>query len=356
MIDAQRDPVGCIKDRDLVIFCCRRGEREIQLTEAFVEKDLNQFQRQEFKDLKFVILTLYHEKFKNQAVAFAPSRIPVTLGEVISQANLSQLRVAESEKFAHVTFFFNGGSNFRFANEVDIRIPSPKGIPFDQVPELSLEKVTAEVISGIQNKVDFIVTNFANGDVIGHTQNHAAKIKCASIIDQRLGQVVDAAISAGYVILVTADHGNLEEMINPDGSPHVAHTTNLVPFILIDPLAKSQCQVQEGSLADIAPTILKALTIDPPSEMNGANLAPEYDWGGRRRVLLVILDGWGFGRQDETNPIFLAETPVWGLLDQELSNFLPESRRRGGGFAGRKGWQFRSRAYQYWFWPGRASR
>ena len=131
-------PLGRIKDGDSVIFCCRRGEREIQLTEAFTEAGYDHFPRPDFQDLTFVILTLYHEKFKDLPVAFAPSKITDTLGEVISRAGLSQLHTAESEKFSHVTFFFNGGNNQPFAGEDDVRIPSPKGIPFDQVPELSL--------------------------------------------------------------------------------------------------------------------------------------------------------------------------------------------------------------------------
>ena len=169
LTDQQNNPIGRIKDGDTVIFCCRRGEREIQLTDAFTEKDFAHFPRPEFKNLTFVILTLYHEKFKDLPIAFAPSKIDNTLGEVVSRANLKQLRVAESEKFAHVTFFLNGGNNQPFAGEDDVRILSPKGIPFNQVPELSLEKVAEQVSIGIKKQYDLIVTNFANGDVIGHT-------------------------------------------------------------------------------------------------------------------------------------------------------------------------------------------
>ncbi len=232
LVDNQGNPIGRIQDGDAVIFCCRRGEREIQLTEAFVDKDFDHFNVQKFQNLPFVILTLYHEKFKGLPVAFAPTNLQDTLGEVISQANLRQLRVAESEKFAHVTFFFNGGNNQPFWGEEDVCVPSLRGIPFDQVPELSLAQVAEQVIHGIHSKYDLIVTNFANGDVIGHTQNCAAKIRCAEIVDEHLGQVVNAALEAGYVIFVTADHGNLEEMINPDGSNHVSHTANPVSFNL----------------------------------------------------------------------------------------------------------------------------
>ena len=329
LVDAQNKPIGRIADGDAVIFCCRRGEREIQLTEAFAEPEFDRFARPNFKNLTFVILTLYHEKFKDLPIAFAPTKIKDTLGEIVSRANLRQLRVAESEKFAHVTFFFNGGNNQPFAGEDDVRVQSPKGIPFDQVPELSLPQVTAQVLRGIESRYDLIVTNFANGDVIGHTSNRDAKIKCAEFVDARLGQVVNAAIAADYVVLITADHGNLEEMTNPDGTPHVAHTANPVPFILIDPRVKSRVDVRDGRLADIAPTIVSALGLAQPSAMEGAPLTRVYDWGGKRRVLLVILDGWGIGKQDDTNPIFLARTPVW----DDLMRRYPSSQLQASGDA-----------------------
>jgi 2,3-bisphosphoglycerate-independent phosphoglycerate mutase len=329
LADAQGKPVGRIEDGDAVVFCCRRGEREIQLTESFTEPGFDRFPRSDFQNLTFVILTLYHEKFKDLPVAFAPTQIKDTLGEIVSRANLRQLRVAESEKFAHVTFFFNGGDNQPFAGEEDVRFPSPKGIPFDQVPELSLAKVTGQVLRGIEQRYDLIVTNFANGDVIGHTQNRDAKIKCAELVDARLGQVVNAALAADYVVLVTADHGNLEEMTNADGTPNVSHTTNPVPFLLIDPCAQSHVDVRDGKLADIAPTVLSALGIMQPSAMDGTSLAHEYDWGGQRRILLVILDGWGIGKNDDTNPILLAQTPMWN----DLTRRYPCTRLQAAGDA-----------------------
>ena len=149
LVDAQRQAIGRIEDGDAVIFCCRRGEREVQLTEAFVERDRQLFPRREFQTLTFVILTLYHEKFKDLPVAFAPTKIGDTLGEIVSRAGRRQLRVAESEKYAHVTFFFNGGNNQPFPGEDDVRVPSPKGVPFDQVPELSAAQVSEQVVAGI---------------------------------------------------------------------------------------------------------------------------------------------------------------------------------------------------------------
>ena len=329
LVDSDGQPIGRIQDGDAVIFCCRREEREIQLTEAFTEPGFDRFPRPDFQNLSFVILTLYHEKFKDLPVAFAPTKIKNTLGETVSRAGLRQLRVAESEKFAHVTFFLNGGENQPFDGEDDIRIPSPKGVPFDQVPVLSLAHVSEEVKRGTEKQYDLIVTNFANGDVIGHTANCEAKIQCAGIVDRYLGQVVNAALATDYVVMVTADHGNLEVMTNPDGIPHISHTSNLVPFILIDPASPSSPNLRDGKLADIAPTVLSALGLKEPPTMDSLSLAPDYDWGAKRRVLLVVLDGWGFGSEDGSNPIFLAETPIWdGLLRR-----YPNSRLQASGEA-----------------------
>ncbi len=329
LANSQGVPIGRIRDGDAVIFCCRRGEREIQLTEAFTDPTFDHFPRPDLHDLTFVILTLYHEKFKDLPVAFAPAKVKDTLGETAGRAGLRQLHLAESEKFAHVTFFLNGGENRPFDGEDDVRIPSPKGVPYEQVPALSLEQVSAEVRRGIEAGYDLIVTNFANGDVIGHTANCDAKIKCAGIVDDHLGQVVEAAKAAGYVVMVTADHGNLEVMSQPDGSPHVAHTCNPVPFLLIDPASPSTPILRDGKLADIAPTVLSALGIEQPPAMEGASLALGHDWNGKRRVLLIILDGWGLGPADDSNPIHLAETPVW----DELLRAYPNSQLEASGQA-----------------------
>ena len=328
-VNAHGEPTGSIRDGDAVIFCCRRGEREVELTEAFVDRDFPHFERRFLENLRFVILTLYHEKFHALPVAFAPHEIRDTLGETVSKAGLKQLRVAESEKYAHVTFFFNGGNHQPFTGEDDIRVPSPKGIPFDQIPELSLEEVAAQVVNGIEQGYPLIVTNFANGDVIGHTANREAKIRCAAFLDEQLGQVVDAAIAGGYVVLITADHGNLEELTTADGKPHVSHTSNPVQLVFIDPAEKTTVDLQDGSLADLAPTILSAMQIDPPAAMTGKCLLPDYDWGGARKVLLIILDGWGIGTKDANNPIWLADTPVW----DELTRRYPTSRLRASGEA-----------------------
>ncbi len=314
-VDEAGRPLGRILNGDAVIFCCRRGEREIELTEAFTDPDFAHFEREKL-DLDFVILTLYHEKFKDLPVAFLPTKISDTLGEVVSRAGLTQMRCAESEKYAHVTFFLNGANNQPFPGEQDVRIPSPRGIPFDQIPEMSLPQVADAVVEGLAAGSNLIVTNFANGDVIGHTANDAAKIQCAREVDHHLGRVVSAARDRGYVILITADHGNLETMRRPNGAPHVAHTANPVALIVIDPLSSAPIQANDGRLADVAPTILQILGLPQPAVMSGVPLIAGRDWGGNRRVLLIILDGWGLGPADAANPIHLADTPVWdGLLE-----------------------------------------
>lgn len=318
-VDEQGKSVGRIEQGDSVIFCCRRGEREIELTEAFTDPQFNQFERPYLDSLYFVILTMYHEKFKHLPIAFAPSRVNQPLGELVSQAGLTQFRCSESEKFAHITFFLNGGHNQPFPQESDLRIPSPKGIPFDQVPELSLERVADEVIGSLQKNYDLIVTNFANGDVIGHTSSSQAKIRCAEVVDFHLNRVISAAQKQEYIILVTADHGNLEELYTSEGKPHVAHTKNLVPFLVIDPLNNDFLVPEDGSLQDIAPTILNILNIDQPSFMTGKNLVPDHEFGIERKVLLIILDGWGDGFPNDTNPIFVGKTPFWDELHRSYT-------------------------------------
>ncbi len=329
--DQTGDPIGLVGKGDSVIFCCRRGEREIELTDAFTDPEFPHFEREIIPDLNFVILTLYHEKFKDLPVAFAPSKIQNTLGEIVSKAGLKQFRCSESEKFAHITFFLNGGNNQAFPGEEDVRIPSPKGIPFDQVPELSLSQVADQVIDGLFRGYPFVVTNFANGDVIGHTANREAKIKCAETVDYHLGRVVETAMDKDYVVIVTADHGNIEELLTEEGKPHVAHTTNLVPLIIIDPRTKDCIKTKSGGLQDIAPTILSVLNVSKSEMMTGENLVVEHNFGKGRKVLLMILDGWGDGKHNENDPIYLAKTPFW---DELIKNQCPSYIHASGEYVG----------------------
>ena len=304
---------GRIKAGDAVVFCCRRGEREIELTDAFVDPRFSGFDRELLTDLDFVIMTLYHEKFSSLPVAFMPSKVEDTLAQAVSQAGLGQLHCSESEKFAHITFFFNGGQNKSFAKETDICVPSPKGVPFDQKPELSLAQVAQEVTAGIHEGYDFILTNFANGDVIGHTANDEAKIQCAGFVSRHLGQVVDDAVKAGYTVAITADHGNLETLHTKDGKPHVAHTQNPVYFILVG--ADEGITLRDGVLADTAPTLLELMGLPQPAGMTATSLITQKaDKTKTGKTMLIILDGWGIGSGDENDAIYLGDTPEWDRL------------------------------------------
>ena len=311
-VDDQGQPIGKIKNGDQVVFCCRRGEREIELTDAFTDPNFDKFPREYMDDLRFVIMTMYHEKFKDLPIAFAPEKVSLPLAQVISQAGLRQFHCAESEKFAHVTFFFNGGYNQPFPGETDVCIPSPKGIPFDQKPELSLPEVARRVMGAVDEGYDFILTNFANGDVIGHTSNSEAKIAAAATVSRYVDQVSRYAKEQGYLVAVTADHGNIETLRDGKGKPHVAHTTNLVPFLVMDPRGRS-ITLRDGRLGDVAPTILSVLGIPQPEQMSGHSLIETPDITNKK-CMLIVLDGWGYGSHDDNDAIFLADTPAWDAM------------------------------------------
>ncbi len=312
LVDENDQPVGKIKDGDAVIFCCRRGEREVELTEAFTQPDFDKFDRPYLSQLQFGILTMYHEKFKNLPIAFAPEKVVMPLAQVIAQAGLTQFHCSESEKFAHVTFFFNGGYNQPFEKETDTCVPSPKGVPFDTVPELSLPAVAAKVEEAVDTGYDFILTNFANGDVIGHTSNSDAKLLAAAAISKYVDKVAHYAQDHGYLVAITADHGNIETLRTEAGKPHVAHTCNLVPFIVLDPQHR-EIKLRDGSLKDVAPTVLSVLGLDAPAEMSGQSLIETADIHNKK-MILIILDGWGLGSQDDNDAIYLADTPGWDKL------------------------------------------
>ncbi len=311
LMDKEGKAVGTVKENDGVIFCCRRGEREVELTDAFTDPNFKGFERKQLSPLDFVILTMYNEKYTYLPIAFAPAKVQKTLAQVLSEAGKTQMHLAESEKYAHVTFFFNGGNQTPFKGEDDIRIPSPKGVPFDQVPELSLPKVAQTLCEGIDKGYDFIVTNFANGDVIGHTSSDEAKRKATPAVDRYVKQAIEHAVAAGYRVLLTADHGNIEILHKEDGSSHVSHTCNLVACIGVGDGMK--LTRTDGKLCDVAPTVLQAMGIAQPKEMTGKSF---FDFDGTSKVLLLILDGWGLGEHNDNNPIWSEPTPYWDWLLQ----------------------------------------
>ncbi len=311
-------PVGRIKDRDVVIFACKRGEREKQLTEAFTSDDFSAFPVEKFEDLTFITLTRYDESFKNVKVVFPPENVPLPLAEVLDLRGINHLHVAESEKYAHVTFFFNGGRWTPFPHEKDIFIPSPRVDDYTKTPRMSADKVGDEVVSHL-GKYGFIVVNFANGDVLGHLPNFEAQVACAKAVDENLEKVATEALSQGYVVIVTADHGLLEVGLIQEDPPvySLGHTKNPVPFILLFPDGSTPAIREEGKLGDIAPTILSIMGIEKPPVMKGENLITERLTKRYDKVLLVILDGWGLGEENSKNPIYVAKPPFWNKLIKE---------------------------------------
>ncbi|MGD8541773.1 MAG: 2,3-bisphosphoglycerate-independent phosphoglycerate mutase [Desulfobacteraceae bacterium] len=266
-------PRGLVADNDGVLFFNFRADRARQITRAFTDRAFDGFQRRRLPALRgYACMTRYDEAF-DLPVVFPPEKIRRVLGEVLSRAGLTQLRIAETEKYAHVTYFFNGGDETPFAGEDRFLVPSPKEVPtYDFKPEMSAPTVTREVLARIAGgRYDVIVLNFANMDMVGHTGVLPAAIAACEAVDTCVGQIVDAVRSVGGAVLLTADHGNAELMANADGSVHTAHTLNPVPFILIDDRRRA-ARLRPGSLADIAPTLLDLMGIDRPPEMTGESL------------------------------------------------------------------------------------
>lgn len=273
VIQHEGTPVGRINSHDGIIFFNFRADRAREITRAFTQENFGGFAQNSVPQLAcFVCLTEYDETFK-LPIAYAAESYPKILGEVVSEAGLKQLRIAETEKYAHVTFFFNGGMETPFANEDRAMIPSPQDVAtYDLKPQMSAPEVTDEVIRRIQTgHYDLIILNFANPDMVGHTGVLEAAISAMETVDGCTGRVVDALLDAGGCALITADHGNCEMMRDENGTPHTAHTANRVPLILVD-ANNRQAHLQPGILADIAPTILNLMGLTVPAEMTGKNL------------------------------------------------------------------------------------
>ena len=268
---------GLIRDGDGVIFFNFRADRARELTRALTDEEFNGFSRRRRIDLaNFATMTQYDETFK-VPVAYAPREIRRILGEITSQANVRQLRIAETEKYAHVTYFFNGGEESKFPGEERILIPSPRDVAtYDLKPEMSAREVTESLVKYVREQdVGLVIANYANADMVGHTGNFEAAVRAVEVIDDCLGKVVDAAMSKKGKVVITADHGNIEQLIDYDtGMPHTAHTTNLVPVILVDE-ERPKCRLSQGSGVDIAPTILQLLNLAQPQEMTGRSLIVE---------------------------------------------------------------------------------
>lgn len=265
------DAEGLIKDGDGVVFFNLRSDRPRELTEALIQKNFEGFKRnQVLKNLYFVTMTEYEKSLPVQGVVFPPIELKNCLAQVVSDHGLKQLHLAETEKYAHVTFFFDGGYEVTLPGEEKIMIPSPKVSTYDKKPEMSAEKIATDLAERL-GRYDFIVVNFANLDMVGHTGNMAATIKAIETVDGCLG-LISAARNLDYQVVITADHGNAEKMLNSDGSLYTAHTTNRVPFILVSNDVTALRDLSSKTLANIAPTILDLLALPKPVEMTATSL------------------------------------------------------------------------------------
>ncbi len=263
------EPIATIGEKDSVIFFNFRPDRAREITRALVDENFDAFETKKL-NLFYVCFTNYDDTIPNVQIAFKKDELKNTFGEVVSKHNLTQLRIAETEKYAHVTFFFNGGEEKQYKGEERILIPSPKVETYDMQPEMSAYEVTDKVVEAIkEQKYDTIILNYANSDMVGHTGNLNAAVKAVEAVDECVGRVVEAIEEVGGVLLITADHGNSEQMIDyKTGEPHTAHTTNPVPLVLVGMDAK----LRPGRLADLAPTMLKIMGIEKPEEMTGESL------------------------------------------------------------------------------------
>ena len=271
MVPTVLDKEGTIKAGDSVIFFNFRPDRARQITRAFADPDFTGFPRKNgFFPLHFVCMTQYDATMPNVHVAFPPEALTMTMGEYISKNGLTQLRIAETQKYAHVTFFYNGGEEKTFPGEDRILIKSPDVETFDLKPEMSAYEVTDAVVKAIEeDKYNMIILNYANCDMVGHTGIEEAATKAVEAVDACVGRTVDAILKAGGAALITADHGNAEKMKEPDGAPFTAHTTNPVPLIV----AGYPCKLRDGGrLADLSPTMLDIMGLPKPPEMDGESL------------------------------------------------------------------------------------
>jgi 2,3-bisphosphoglycerate-independent phosphoglycerate mutase len=260
-------PVATIKDGDTAICFNFRTDRCREITEVLTQRDFPDNGMHKL-ELDYTTMTQYDHSFKNVHVVFENDDLTNTLGDIVAQNGLKQIRIAETEKYPHVTFFFSGGREKPFEGEKRIMAPSPKVATYDLKPEMSAYELTDSILPEIENKTaSFICLNYANTDMVGHTGVFSAAIKAAETVDSCVEKVVTAALANGYTVFLTADHGNADYMINEDGTPNTAHTLNLVPFFIID--KEWRGEIKPGKLGDLAPTILTMMQLPVPKEMTG---------------------------------------------------------------------------------------
>ncbi len=268
-VDEQGNPVGLIRPNDVVIFFNYRNDRAKELTIVLTQEDMPE-QGMHTMPLHYCCMTPYDAKFTGLHILFDKENVPDTIGEWVSKKGLSQLRIAETEKYAHVTFFLNGGREEKFEGEERILVSSPKVATYDLQPEMSAPEVADKLVEALDSqKFDFICLNFANGDMVGHTGIYEAIVKAVNAVDGCVEKVVEAAKRNGYEVVQIADHGNCDNAINADGTPNTAHSLNPVPIVVVSDRVKS---VKNGILADVAPTVLSLMGLEQPEEMTGESL------------------------------------------------------------------------------------
>jgi 2,3-bisphosphoglycerate-independent phosphoglycerate mutase len=317
LTDDTGKPVGRIRDGDYVIFYNIRGEREVELTRSFVEEGFADFPTDKNLHIHMATMIQYNDDLTSR-VAFPPiQRIGDTLSEVVSHHGLKQVKIVESEKAVHITFYLNGKISQPFPGEKRIIVPSPKiDGDYDQVPEMNIALVCWKTLEKINDPdYDLVVANFCNTDVVGHVENIDAIKRAVEAVDTQVGIAVEEARKAGMTTLITADHGTVEKWYYPDGAIDTGHTNSPVPCILVDPRIPTGIKIalrQDGSLTDVAPTALEIMGLPKPEAMKGTSLLDghsEVQFNERRRLLLMILDGWGIAQPGKENLISQADTP-----------------------------------------------
>lgn len=320
-VDSAGHPVGRFQDGDSVIFYDIRGEREIEITESLTDPEFNHFQTDKGIRLYYVTMIEYSSAL-DVKVAFKPEgEIKNTLTEVVTKAGMKLLKITESEKAIHVGYFLNGKREERFPGEEIIIVPSPEGVSnYALTPEMSAPEVADKICANLDNpEFPAIVANMSNVDVVGHIEDQQAVLKAVQAVDEALGKVYEACKQMGVTLIITADHGTVEEWYYPDGTVNTGHTKNPVPFVLADFSDENPSRWtlrEKGELTDVAPTVLELLCLQKPEEMTGSSLIENFPESNRseRKILLLILDGWGIRKEERGNLIQKARTDFFDRI------------------------------------------
>ena len=332
VVDSKGNPIGRFRDGDSVIFYDIRGEREVELTESLTDPGFHHFPIKKDIRLNFVTMIEYSSSLDVRVAFKSDGVITNTLTEVVTNAGMKLLKIAESEKAIHVGFFLNGRREEKFPLEERVIVPSPEGVTnYASTPEMNAAEVTDEICARLDDpSYQIVVGNLANVDVVGHIEDKTAILKAVEAVDCALEKITEACRQTATTLIVTADHGTVEEWLYPDGTVNTGHTKNLVPFILADFSSEDPDQrdlKEKGELSDVAPTVLELLHLEKPQEMTGSSLIlnfPEED-KTKRRILLLILDGWGMREEEQGNLIKEARTPNFDTMWSRFPHALLEA-------------------------------